>query len=177
MLEPCERLTLEDLERFLPYLMSLFPDEHSEMVKWEERLIMSFQLLVSPPASISAGVEGIDFKLVDPTSKQPCWHIAIFYINNWRYGILGYKDYWIMIFFILEKRKKKRKYMFTRPGVAGAVLKIPLSLTHKQTNSLFLFLKIFKTPSLPEILRECLPPYMCHMSHFTCHMSHFTYYV
>ena len=47
-----------------------------------------------------------------------------------------------------------------------------------------LFLKIFRTSSLPnrmsqgpEMLRKCSPPFMCHMSHVMCHMSRVTCHV
>ena len=46
---------------------------------------------------------------------------------------------------------------FNRPGLAGAVLQAASSLT--------------------EILTQCLPPVMSHVSHVTCHMSHVTSHV
>ena len=52
---------------------------------------------------------------------------------------------------------------------------------HNSSQRLILFLQIFKAPSLqnrisqgPAILRECSPPSMCHMSHFTCRVSYVT---
>ena len=39
--------------------------------------------------------------------------------------------------------------LINRPGVAGAVLQIPLSLINSVSESVFLFLQIFKTSLLP----------------------------
>ena len=64
------------------------------------------------------------------------------------------------------------------PGVAGAVLQTPLSFVDSLIRSVILFLKIFKTLSIPnhknwgEILRESWTPTICHMSCVTCHVSH-----
>ena len=63
--------------------------------------------------------------------------------------------------------------MFSRPGV------LIHSFIHRFIKRLIPFLQIFKTPSFPncmssgpEIFRECLPPFKCHMSYVTCHVSH-----
>ena len=64
--------------------------------------------------------------------------------------------------------------IFNRPCVAGAVLQTSLSLIQW----VILFLQTFKTSINPnrkiwraDILRECLPPTICHMSCVTCHVS------
>ena len=49
-------------------------------------------------------------------------------------------------------------------GVAGAVLKTPLSFFHF-------------VGKRPDILRECSTPYACHMLHVMCHMSYVTCHI
>ena len=62
-------------------------------------------------------------------------------------------------------------FIITRHDVAEAVLQTPLSLIDCEN--------IFKILSLArdDILRECLPPTACHMSHIRCHISCVTCHV
>ena len=87
-----------------------------------------------------------------------------------------------------SQRKLKIQTLLTDPLQPGLFYKTPLSLIpsfiNSLSNSLILFLQIFKTPSLPnhmsqepEVLRESAPPSMCHMSRVTCHMSCVTCHV
>ena len=53
------------------------------------------------------------------------------------------------------------------------------SIVHYLIHSLILLFRIFQTLFIPnrkswaaEILRDCSPPTMCHMSHFTCNVSY-----
>ena len=67
-------------------------------------------------------------------------------------------------------------HIINRPGVAAAVLQIPSSFIIHSFIKWPFSQNIFKTPSLPsrkkygpDILRECSPPTICHMSHVMCH--------
>ena len=74
--------------------------------------------------------------------------------------------------------KHRDNWLINRPGVAGAVLQSPPSFIKSVTHSLMVCGNIFKVLSIPshkswgaEILRECSPSTMCHMSHVKCHLS------
>ena len=68
--------------------------------------------------------------------------------------------------------------LFTRPGVAGAVLQSPPLLINSLIESVILLFKIFNPLSIQnrkslrvEILKEGLFPIMCNMSRVTCQVS------
>ena len=74
--------------------------------------------------------------------------------------------------------EKRTSFVLNRAGVAGAVLQTPLSLIYSLIHWVILAFRIFKTLSISnckgweaEILRECSPPTMCHMSRVKCHVS------
>ena len=71
--------------------------------------------------------------------------------------------------------------IFNRPCVAGAVLQTSLSFIMSVSQSVTLFLPIFKTTQLPnrqsqgpEIFTQCSPTPMCYVSCVTGRMSHVT---
>ena len=102
----------------------------------------------------------------------------------------GDRCYWIVEIFVkvsyITVQIKSETYfeLINRPGVARAVLKTPASLNnwliHWVGHPFVQNLQEswINTLSIPnrknwgaEILRECLPPTMCHMSHVPCQVS------